>query len=288
MKPWTHERLRPKRWKGERVRWKQFKYNGHRFTVYKQRDGRLVGFEREIRSDLEMTVKRPKIVEYDWWKALEQIPPMSSVDGELYVLHGHRSGNAGDAAHAIAECLPTLEFVPFAVPWWKGVDLSTVDLEYAQRLLTSHSNGGIGLKLAPFYPLFDHDDFELLCKDAANLGIEGFVLKEANYLGWWKVKPTQSVDCVVTGFKDGDGKYIGLVGSLKVSVWINGELTEIASVSGMDDETRLDIDEKKDLGRVVEVEYQELGNGRRLINSRFERWRDDKPAEQCKYDWEEL
>jgi ATP-dependent DNA ligase len=73
-------------------------------------------------------------------------------------------------------------------------------------------------------------------------------------------------------------------------VYIGGsdELTEITRVSGMPDEQRLDIDEKKDLGRVVEVEYQDVGNGGRLIHPRFVRWRDDKPASQCRYDWEDL
>lgn len=281
---WTHERLRPKNWRGERAKYKQFKFNGHRFTVFKQRDGKLVGFEREMRSDLEMTVKRPKIVEYDWWKALERIPPMSSVDGELYVLNG----NAGDAAHAIAECLLTLEFIPFAVPWWKGINLSTVDLEYAQRLLVAHSNNNIGLKLAPFFPLMEHDDFELLCDDAANLDIEGWVLKNHNYEEWWKVKDTQTIDAIVTGFKEGNGKYLGAVGALRVSVWINGELKEIASVSGMDDATRWSIDEDEDLDRVVEICYQELGNGHRLVHPRFVRWRDDKPTKECVYDWEDF
>ena len=287
---WTHERLRPKNWKGERAKYKQFKYNGHRFTVYKQKDRKLVGYEREIRDDLEMTVKRPKIVEYNWWKALEQIPPMSSVDGELYVLHSHRGGNAGDAAHAIAECLLTLEFIPFAVPWWKGIDLSTVDLEYSQRLLVAHSNGNVGLKLAPFFPLYDHETHESLCSDATDLGIEGWVLKNMNYAEWWKVKPTQEIDAIVTQLKWSESdRYIGTIASVIVSVYIDSELVGIANVPGssFDDKTRWEIDEK-DVGRVMEVEYQELGNGRRLIHSRFLRWRDDKPAKECTYEWEDL
>ncbi len=277
---WTHERIRPKNWRGARVAYKQYKKNGHRFTVYKQADGRLVGFEREIRPDLEMTVKRPKIVEYDWWKALQQIPPMSSVDGELCV----PGGNAGDAAHAIAECLSTLEYVPFAVPWWKGVDWYDYSLDFVNEKFMNN----IGLKLAPFLPLAEHDDERQLLSDAVLLGIEGWVLKESNYAGWWKVKPVRELDAVVTGFKDGEGKYLGAVGSLLVSVYVENELVEIAKVSGMTDAVRWDIDEDKDLGRVCEVEYQELGNGQRLIHPRFARWRDDKPAKECTYEWNEL
>ena len=276
---WTHERLRPKNWKDAQVRYKQYKYNGHRLTVYKQADGKLVGFERKIRPDLEMTVKRPRIVEYDWWKKLEQIPPMSSVDGEAYVPFG----NAGDAAHAIAECLPTLEFMPFAVPWWNNTSCDILDLSWADGTLRA-----FGLQLAPFFPLLEHDNLRQLLSDAVLLGIEGWVLKETNYTEWWKVKPTKEIDAIVTGFKDGEGKYLGAVGSLLVSVYVGDELVEIAKVSGMTDKQRWDIDEEKDLGRVCEIEYQELGNGRRLIHPRFAWWRDDKPAKECTYEWDEL
>lgn len=283
---WTHERLKVKNWKGDRVPYKQYKLNGHRLTVWKQKSGKLVAFERKIQPDLEMTVKRPKIVEYDWWKKLESIPPMSSVDGELCV----QFGNAGDAAHAIAECLSSLEFVPFAVPWWNGVAIYAWDLEHARDFLKKTT----GLKMAPFFPLLEHDDEELLLSDAVNLGIEGWVLKHTNYFEWYKVKPTKTVDAIVTGFKDGRGKYLGGTGSLLVSIYLHdryvseNKLVEVARVSGMDDVTRWNIDEDEDLGRVCEVEYQEVGNGRRLIHPRFVRWRDDKPAEQCEYKWEDL
>jgi len=269
----THERLKPKNWKGEPVSAKQQKFNGHRFTMYKQRDGQLIGFEKEIRPDREITVLRPGIVKYDWWKLLVQnLPPMSSIDGELYI----PDGNAGDATTAIAKCLPELRFMPFAVPWFNGREMFEIPVSEARMVAN-----GMGLKFAKPLPIQLTDTFESLCEQAVSLGYEGWVLKKANYQGWFKVKPQKEVDCIVTGFVEGDGKYFGLVGSLKVSVWIDGKLTEIANVSGMDDTTRLDIDEEKDLNRVVEVEYQEVGNGGRLIHAHFVRWRPDKPADEC-------
>jgi len=280
VKLWTHDRLKPKNWQGQRAAWKQSKLNGHRFTAFKQANGTLVGFEREVRPDLEITRKRPHVVKYDWWKQLEGVPPKSSVDGELYVVRG----NAGTVAHAIAEGDGSLEFRPFAVPWWEGKDCERESLSWAQTVLKFST----GLKLIPFYRLAVDDSLERLLQDAEDLGTEGWVLKNYNYGEWWKVKPTKTVDCVVTGFKDGNGKYLGLVGALKVSAKVDGKMTELASVSGMDDVTRVDIDEDEDLGRVVEVEYQEVGNGGRLIHPRFVRWRDDKPADQCEYDEEEL
>ena len=274
---WTTKRLKPKDWKGKRVAHKQYKYNGHRFTIWKQEDGTLVGFEREIRLDLEMTVKRPHIVEYDWWKALKEIPPMSCVDGELYIPFG----NAGDAAHAIAEGLNTLDFMPFAVPVWAGAHITSYSLLYAAEKLKRKTS----LQFAPFFKLMEHDTEELLIDDAKTLGIEGWVLKNANYEDWWKVKPTYPIDMVVTKLKWSDSdRYIGTIASLHASVYINDKLTEISCVPGssIPDNIRWEISDK-DIGRVLEAEYQEVGNGRRLIHPKFTRWRDDKPADQCRY-----
>jgi ATP-dependent DNA ligase len=205
---------------------------------------------------------------------------MSSVDGELYV----PDGNAGDAAHAIAECSNKLEFVPFAVPWWKGLDIATWDIIATSSTLLEITS----LKFCPTFFCSNEDNEERLLQDAVDLGIEGWVLKDSNYTGWWKVKPTKSIDGIVTGFKDGEGKYLGLTGALIISVFIEEKLCEVAAVSGMTDAVRIDIDEDNNLGRVCEVEYQELGNGRRLIHPRFVRWRNDKPADECIYEWSEL
>jgi len=269
---WTHERLKPKKWAEQPAKYKQMKYNGHRCTFFKQGDGQLVGFERTIRADREIRLLRPKIKEYRWWKILDKIPPMSSVDGELYV----DFGNAGDAAHAIAECSKDLDFMPFAVPYWEGFQMYSQGVFFCEKELKP-----LGLKTAEVFGVYEHDTYESMCYDAEQLDIEGWVLKNYNYDEWWKVKPQREVDAIVTGFVDGNGKYLGLVGSLKCSVYINGELEEIAKVSGMDDEVRINIDEEKDLGRVCEIEYQEVGNGGRLIHAHFQRWRDDKPVEEC-------
>ena len=295
---WHHKKIKPKKLNDNKLVKlhalanvvKQTKFNGHRFTAYAQKDGTLKCWESSgtIRPELEMSIKRPKIVEYDWYKKLQQIPSMSSVDGELYV----PGGNAGDATHAIAECLPELEFMPFAVPWWDGVDCSLTTIKSVNNNMWTVWQRELRLRydlpFATTYELHPHETLESLCYDAVSLSIEGWVLKESNYSGWWKVKPQKEIDCVVTGFKEGAGKYLGGVGSLRVSVWIDGKLTEIGSVSGMEDSVRWSINEEKDLGRVCEVEYQEIGNGGRFIHGHFVRWRDDKTAEDCVVERSEL
>lgn len=128
---------------------------------------------------------------------------------------------------------------------------------------------------------------------ARSMGIEGWVLKTGNLTGWHKLKCENSIDVVVTGVKDAkDGKYLGQVGSLLVSVTGDGGLNwnEIAAVSGMTDRERLNITEKYDelassiIGKVCEIEYQRMDAQGRLRHPRFKRWRDDKPAKECGVD----
>ncbi len=109
--------------------------------------------------------------------------------------------------------------------------------------------------------------------------IEGYVFKDGQLLNLEKWKPIKTLDCVITGFLDGKGKYLGLMGSLKVSI----EGHEVATVSGMTDAMRYEIsaDEERYIGQVVEVAYQSIGSKGRLRHPRFVRFRDDKRADEC-------
>lgn len=123
-------------------------------------------------------------------------------------------------------------------------------------------------------------------QDFVRMGYEGVVLKQSNLLGWYKLKPVQTIDLVVTGFEDGKGKYLGLTGALKCSVITSNGYVELASVSGMSDQERVEVslDERSYLGRTVEVRYQYVGAAGRLRHPAFVQWRDDKPARDCTLD----
>jgi hypothetical protein len=110
--------------------------------------------------------------------------------------------------------------------------------------------------------------------------VEGYVFKDGQLLNCEKWKPVKTIDLVVTGYKDGNGKYLGLIGAIEAST-IEGHV--VASVGGMDDSTRIDLSDREDefLGTVVEVAYQYVGAGGRLRHPRFVRWRDDKKADEC-------
>lgn len=108
---------------------------------------------------------------------------------------------------------------------------------------------------------------------------EGLVFKDGNLLNWAKLKRVATLDAVVVDIKDGAGKYLGLPGALVCAV----EGRVIASVSGMDDNMRAQIglDWNGTIGRVVEIEYQYVGDGGRLRHPRFVRFRDDKAPDEC-------
>ena len=274
------DRLKPKDWDGEEFRYKQIKLDGHRFTFIKT-DGKLEAYGRTVESDKEFSVKYPDIVKYDWWETYQQIPNDSMIDGEIYLL----GGTSSDITHHLVEQTGQLLFSPFAVPWYDNYDMRTYTLNAIEALLKKQHNE----KLTPWYERkYDLDTREQMLDDAKMLCIEGWVLKSANYLDWYKLKPTKTLDCIVTGFQDGRGKFLGGVGAIKGSCILDGELVEICKCSGMDDETRWNIDEDKDMYRVFEVKYDCVGAKGKLRFPRFVRWRDDKPRDECFYKRSEL
>ena len=89
-----------------------------------------------------------------------------------------------------------------------------------------------------------------------------------------------NADLIITGWTEGEGKYAGLIGALKVST-CDGE--ELASVSGMTDDVRRLISSSPEsfLGRVCEVQYQNVAKLGRLRHPVFLGFRDDKRPEEC-------
>lgn len=135
-------------------------------------------------------------------------------------------------------------------------------------------------------------------KDCKGL-LEGFVLKDGNLINWMKVKESKTIDCFITGYTNGEGKYYGQVGSLLVSVYRKAEdntgekIIEIGKVSGFNDEIRLWLTkmfkENQDeiLNEVIEVKYQNVASQGRLRHCVFVNWREDKLATECFVDQDE-
>jgi bifunctional non-homologous end joining protein LigD len=108
---------------------------------------------------------------------------------------------------------------------------------------------------------------------------EGSVLKLLNspYAGkrhksWLKMKDVETVDVTIIGYKDGQGKYSGLIGAI---VFRAPDGT-IGNCSGMDDATRVAISNHREfcMGKIIEVKhYGRLVDGYR--HPQFIRFRDE-------------
>ena len=117
-------------------------------------------------------------------------------------------------------------------------------------------------------------------------GGEGIVVKRVDSpygRGWAKVKKAFDVSCVISGFKEGKGKYSqGQIGSLALSVYEAGKLIEVGFASGFNDKLRKEISQNPQafIGRVVDVFAQEMQSSR-LRHPTFHRLRDDLSPESC-------
>lgn len=139
---------------------------------------------------------------------------------------------------------------------------------------------------------------EALLIRAKKYKIEGFVLKEKAYSGWWKLKGCREGDVFITGCKisTSDTQY-GMVTAVTIGCMGPDGVINMGSVTGftIDDkirmtqayrqETRFSNNfEKNYLGRVIRVVYQEIAGKGKLKHGFFDGWRDDKIDRDCGID----
>lgn len=105
-----------------------------------------------------------------------------------------------------------------------------------------------------------------------------------------KVKVEHTLDAVVIGYKDGEGKYSDTIGAIEFGLYdATGALVHAGFCSGMDDATRYEIGRNREalIGSVIEVKHFGLVTEADLDGLRhpnFIRFRDDKPAIECTRD----
>lgn len=213
-----------------------------------------------------------------------RVPPCTTIVGELYC----PGSPASEVKSRIAKGRhDTLTFAGFAVETMhEDARLEDVDAMFVLW----------GVNFARWYSRPGTHDPRMIARmfDRNHFidDQEGWVFKDGNMAQWYKWKPVRTVDGVITGFKYGEGKFLGLIGAIEVSVYKdspNGtRLVRVANVSGMSDAERVLMTQLEEelvaRAAVVEVEYQYVGSGGRLRHPRFKRMRDDKSAEECTWD----
>jgi hypothetical protein len=206
------------------------------------------------------------------------LQPGWSILGELW-LSGARSS---EIKTAIVDESDELQFTPFAIVSLPDVygdrrnDISLVNmpLETCKLLLDS-----LGYRFLPWKNIVGVNDPRYLLDDLAP-DVEGYVLKNGNMQDWVKLKPRLTVDLIISGYTEGQGKYAGLIGSIVCKTW---EGYSVADISGMADDVRrmISANPNEYLGQVVEVVYQNVGEKGRLRFPQFLRFRYDKDPQQC-------
>ena len=287
-----HETLRAKKWAGQDWAAAQIKLDGFRVTAYLGEHNKVQMYGKDHRPHLEFLSRFPRLKKTLFYRRLLTMPPYSSVDAEIIV----PGGTSSNVATALRDPSIPIDAITFAIPMYKGEMQPDKDLGWANKIASSH-----GLLFARWFScaalrqelrftLCDSDETirELLVDKAVGMGYEGFVLKQTQYKGWYKVKKNQMVDCIITSIIKGKGKFRGKIGALVVSLLDQGQLTTVANVSGMTDDERTRLSHLWDInklrGKVVEVKYQEVGSRGRLRHPRFSRMRSDKPAKDCTAD----
>jgi len=246
-----------KTYNGGLYNYAQVKLDGHFLEVTKV-DGQVI-----------CSTRKPTILDLKWVPTLanvwSRVPDGATLHGELW----YPGKPASYVKTAIKDRDTALQFSAFAVASYPPGK----SLEQVQALFIRW-----GLAIIPFWnahndPATDYAIAKEHCEDA-----EGVVYKNGNRLDHAKWKPTLTADLIVYDYKDGDGKYLGLIGSLECGL---ADGTIVASVSGMSDAERTAFTDELPIGKVIEVAYQYVGSKGRLRHPRFVRMREDKNPMEC-------
>lgn len=267
--------LKAKPWTGQTgIRYVEEKLDGHRVCFERSKDGLIRAHTRVQGTDLW-----PKLREFDWLAELgASLPLNSAIDGELHIPFVQ----ATSIKTLINEICPALLFTPFAIPIWEGRPGKDIGMEEFRDLAVSLGQcppeTESPLSFQPF-------SSKVLKEEAIRRKLEGFVLKVDHYEGWYKLKPTRTVDAFVwfTSTSQAPTRFGGLEAIYVAVYTMEGKFRKIARVaSGFDHDWRMNVDPYTLKGRVAEIEYDDLAANGMLKFPRFKRWRDDeKLPEEC-------
>lgn len=123
-------------------------------------------------------------------------------------------------------------------------------------------------------------------------GFEGMMVKDSTApyasgkrgAGWTKVKPQDTLDVVVTGFKPGENGFTGMVGAVEFGLYDGDNLVEVGRCSGMTMPVREQMTEYPDrwLGSVIEIKHMGQMPSGSYRHPQFKRRRDDKDPSECR------
>lgn len=135
------------------------------------------------------------------------------------------------------------------------------------------------IKLIPHVEAHDLDDIIAFYNHCLSMGLEGIVIKDMNSeytagksYDWMRLCPVKTADCLVTGWFEGKGKFVNMMGGIIVDY--KGKPCKVGT--GFKDHER-DISMAPDYtGRIAECEFKEETKAGSMRQPRFKGWRWDK------------
>lgn len=275
-------RVKIKNYKNQPVLFAHEKLDGHMVEIYRDHD--VVVHRKKRNEGLWLKLRRHDVIR----RQIESLPSGSIIQAEMHI--------PGQAASLVPtylnEANPGLEIIPFAIHTWCRKKY-TGTIAQAEGLLQDYGWGvpdRVDLYNEPMH--LTEEGVKSLLASARKRKIEGWVVKasqipDAFGAGWYKIKPTKTVDGVVLRvYTSTSDSYAGGLKAIEIGVYAeDGTMVEIASVgSGFEAAYRMNTYLPSLVGRVAEVEYDCVAGQGRLRFPRFVRWRGDKPAHQCTID----
>ena len=186
-----------------------------------------------------------------------------------------------------------LHLTIFDVVRWRDADVTGLSLRERRRLLLATDMGDEpNVSLIRSLIVRDPDKRKSIADKYISQGEEGAIFKDprAGYFdsgAWIKRKGTLTVDGLITGWTDGQGKFLNTVGSVKCSAYDEGtgNLREFCHAAPGDNARRdklynlfVDKTDEEIVGMdiIVEVEAQCWTSGGRLRHPRVIRYRGDR------------
>lgn len=249
--------IKAKMWNGEPYRFIQEKLDGNTLTITN-----VSGLLRCWTSTPSNITDQLKSC--GWMAPLVCLPGMTTVYGELW-LPGQP---ASMVKRALVRDPASLRFTGFAIdkPFPETASIDAVD----DQLLS--------WGIQPVRQIRGYTGDPRMLLERLPVDVEGYVLKTANMVDWFKLKPEPTIELIVTGTKPGKGKNSGLLGALLCST-VEG--FEVCSAGAMNDEDRIAMTKESPIDSIVEIAYQYVGSRGRLRHPRFKRFRDDRTREHC-------
>lgn len=277
------------------------KHDGMRAIIERTADG----VEIYSRTGKSQKGKCPHLEE-----SFEALPVGTILDGEIAIITGHVDvegkpvpvvdfnktmrvmGSGVDKAVLRQKELGKVSFIVFDVIQLGGQSLADNTQDKRNNVIDS-----IMLDYVVHNPRY-LNDFIGIYNSLIGAGVEGAILKDlnANYVSsrskcWLKVKSAKTFDVVVSGFTEGQGKYVGTIGAIEFSAYLpDGTLKYVGRCSGMTDAERSEWRKVREAGSsvwsnyVIEIKANEMvgsGEYRTPRHPQYQHIRIDRTPESC-------